>query len=212
MAKGILGKKLGMTQVFDADGVLIPVTVVDVSDNVVLQQKTIETDGYVATQVGFDTKREKLSNKPEIGHVKKANTAPKRFVREIRFEALNNELASLEVGTVINADIFQAGDIIDVTGTSKGKGYAGAIKRHNQHRGPMTHGSMYHRAPGSMGPIKGKLKGKNLPGHMGVEKVTVQNLKVVAVDTERQLLLISGSVPGPTKGYVVVKTSLKKGN
>jgi len=212
MAKGILGKKLGMTQVFDADGVLIPVTVVDVSDNVVLQQKTIETDGYVATQVGFDTKREKLSNKPEIGHVKKANTAPKRFVREIRFEALNNELASLEVGAVINADIFQAGDIIDVTGTSKGKGYAGAIKRHNQHRGPMTHGSMYHRAPGSMGPIKGKLKGKNLPGHMGVEKVTVQNLKVVAVDTERQLLLISGSVPGPTKGYVVVKTSLKKGN
>lgn len=212
MAKGILGKKLGMTQVFDADGVLIPVTVVDVSDNVVLQQKTIETDGYVATQVGFYTKREKLSNKPEIGHVKKANTAPKRFVREIRFEALNNELASLEVGAVINADIFQAGDIIDVTGTSKGKGYAGAIKRHNQHRGPMTHGSMYHRAPGSMGPIKGKLKGKNLPGHMGVEKVTVQNLKVVAVDTERQLLLISGSVPGPTKGYVVVKTSLKKGN
>lgn len=212
MAKGILGKKLGMTQVFDADGVLIPVTVVDVSDNVVLQQKTIETDGYVATQVGFDTKREKLSNKPELGHVKKANTAPKRFVREIRFEALNNELASLEVGAVINADIFQAGDIIDVTGTSKGKGYAGAIKRHNQHRGPMTHGSMYHRAPGSMGPIKGKLKGKNLPGHMGVEKVTVQNLKVVAVDTERQLLLISGSVPGPTKGYVVVKTSLKKGN
>jgi large subunit ribosomal protein L3 len=212
MAKGILGKKLGMTQVFDADGVLIPVTVVDVSDNVVLQQKTIETDGYVATQVGFDTKREKLSNKPEIGHVKKANTAPKRFVREIRFEALNNELASLEVGAVINADIFQAGDIIDVTGTSKGKGYAGAIKRHNQHRGPMTHGSMYHRAPGSMGPIKGKMKGKNLPGHMGVEKVTVQNLKVVAVDTERQLLLISGSVPGPTKGYVVVKTSLKKGN
>jgi large subunit ribosomal protein L3 len=212
MAKGILGKKLGMTQVFDADGVLIPVTVVDVSDNVVLQQKTIETDGYVATQVGFDTKREKLSNKPEIGHVKKANTAPKRFVREIRFEALNNELASLEVGAVINADIFQAGDIIDVTGTSKGKGYAGAIKRHNQHRGPMTHGSMYHRAPGSMGPIKGKMKGKKLPGHMGVEKVTVQNLKVVAVDTERQLLLISGSVPGPTKGYVVVKTSLKKGN
>src|SRR5690554_1429113 len=180
MAKGILGRKLGMTQIFDENGVLIPVTVVDVSDNVVLQQKTIETDGYVATQVGFDTKREKLSNKPEIGHVKKANTAPKRFVREIRFEALNNELASLEVGAVINADIFQAGDIIDVTGTSKGKGYAGAIKRHNQHRGPMTHGSMYHRAPGSMGPIKGKMKGKKLPGHMGVEKVTVQNLKVVA--------------------------------
>lgn len=212
MAKGILGKKVGMTQVFDADGVLIPVTVVDVSENVVLQQKTVETDGYVATQIGYETKREKLSNKPELGHVKKANTAPKRFVREIRFEALNNELASLEVGTELGADLFQAGDIIDVTGTSKGKGYAGAIKRHNQNRGPMGHGSMYHRAPGSMGPIKGKLKGKKLPGHMGAETKTVQNLKVVSVDTERHLLLVSGSVPGPIKGYVVVKTSLKKGN
>src|SRR5690606_29002819 len=124
-----------------------------------LQQKTVETDGYVATQIGYETKREKLSNKPELGHVKKANTAPKRFVREIRFEALNNELASLAVGTELKADMFQAGDIIDVQGTSKGKGYAGAIKRHNQSRGPMGHGSMYHRSPGSMGPIKGKMKG-----------------------------------------------------
>ncbi len=212
MAKGILGKKIGMTQIFDENGVLIPVTVVDVEGNVVLQQKTVETDGYVATQVGFESKREKLSNKPELGHVKKANTAPKRFVKEIRFEVLNNDLASLAVGTAIKADLFQQGEDIDVTGTSKGKGYAGAIKRHNQSRGPMTHGSMYHRAPGSMGAIKGNMKGKNLAGHMGAETKTVQNLKIVAVDVENELLLISGSVPGPKKGYVVVKSAIKKGN
>ncbi len=212
MAKGILGKKIGMTQVFDENGVLIPVTVVDVEGNVVLQQKTVETDGYVATQVGFESKRDKLSNKPELGHVKKANTAPKRFVKEIRFEVLKNELAALEIGTALKAEMFQAGEDIDVTGTSKGKGFAGAIKRHNQTRGPMSHGSMYHRAPGSMGATKGNMKGKNLPGHMGAETVTVQNLKVVAVDVERELLLISGSVPGPKKGYVIVKSAIKKGN
>src|SRR5690606_22828454 len=212
MAKGILGKKLGMTQIFDENGNLIPVTVVEVAENVVLQQKTVETDGYVATQIGYESKREKLSNKPELGHVKKANTAPKRFVKEIRFEALNNELTALEVGSAVKADIFQAGEEIDVTGTSKGKGYAGAIKRHNQTRGPMTHGSMYHRAPGSMGAIKGNMKGKNLPGHMGNEQVTVQNLRIAAVDVENDLLLIAGSIPGPKKGYVIVKTSVKKGN
>lgn len=212
MAKGILGKKVGMTQIFDENGVLIPVTVIDVEGNVVLQQKTVETDGYVATQVGFESKREKLSNKPELGHVKKANTAPKRFVKEIRFDALNNELLALEVGTALSADLFNAGDDIDVTGTSKGKGYQGVIKKNNQSRGPMTHGSMYHRSPGSMGPIKGKMKGKQLPSQMGAETITVQNLKVVAVDVENQLLLVSGAVPGPKKGYVVVKTSIKKGN
>ncbi|CDR31442.1 50S ribosomal protein L3 [Acholeplasma oculi] len=212
MAKGILGKKIGMTQIFDENGVLVPVTVVDVEGNVVLQQKTVEVDGYVATQVGFETKREKLSNKPELGHVKKANSAPKRFVKEIRFDALKNELTALEVGSEVKVDLFQSGEDVDVTGTSKGKGYAGAIKRHNQSRGPMTHGSMYHRAPGSMGAIKGNMKGKNLPGHMGSETVTVQNLKIVAVDVENQLLLISGSVPGPKKGYVVVKSAIKKGN
>ncbi|AUD62262.1 50S ribosomal protein L3 [Tenericutes bacterium MO-XQ] len=210
MAKGILGRKLGMTQIFDENGVLVPVSVIDVADNVVLQQKTVETDGYVATQIGFETKREKLSNKPEQGHVKKANTAPKRFVREIRFnEELKNELLDLAVGDLVKTELFEVGETVDVTGTSKGKGFAGSIKRHNQHRGPMTHGSRYHRGPGSMGPIKGNMKGKNLPGHMGHEKVTIQNLKVVGVDVENQLLLISGSVPGPKKGLVIVRSAVK---
>ncbi len=210
MAKGILGRKVGMTQVFDENGVLIPVTVIDVADNVVLQQKTLETDGYVATQVGFESKREKLSNKPEQGHVKKADTAPKRFVREIRFkEGLKNELADFAVGDAIENDMFTIGEYVDVTGTSKGKGFEGAIKRHNQHRGPMTHGSRYHRRPGSMGAVKGKLKGKNLPGHMGAERVTIQNVRVIGVDKDQQLLLISGSVPGPNKGLVIVKSTTK---
>ena len=210
MAKGILGRKLGMTQVFDENGVLVPVTVVDVADNVVLQQKTVETDGYVATQIGFETKREKLSNKPEQGHVKKANTAPKRFVKELRFkEGLESELLNLAVGAPVSIELFQAGETVDVQGTSKGKGFAGSIKRHNQHRGPMAHGSRYHRGPGSMGPIKGKLKGKNLPGQMGAETVTIQNLKIVNVDVENQVLLISGSIPGPKKGFVIVKSAVK---
>ena len=210
MAKGILGRKLGMTQIFDENGTLIPVTVVDVADNVVLQQKTVETDGYVATQVGFETKRDKVSNKPEQGHVKKANTAPKRFIREIRFkEELKNELVDLAVGDLVSNEIFSVGEIVDVSGTSKGKGFEGTIKRHNQHRGPMTHGSRYHRGPGSMGAIKGKLKGKNLPGHMGAEQITIQNLKIAGVDKENQLLLISGSVPGPNKGLVIVKSAIK---
>ncbi|HHY96938.1 MAG TPA: 50S ribosomal protein L3 [Acholeplasma sp.] len=212
MAKGILGRKIGMTQVFDENGTLIPVTVISVGNNVVLQQKTVETDGYVATQLGFEDKRDKLSNKPEMGHVKKANTAPKRFVREIRFEALENELANLEVGASVKADLFQVGEIVDVTGTSKGKGYAGAIKRHNQSRGPMGHGSGYHRGAGSMGAIKGNMKGKKMAGQLGFEKVTIQNLKVVMVDPEKEVILVSGSVPGPNKGYVIVKTSVKKGN
>jgi len=210
MAKGILGRKLGMTQIFDENGLLVPVTVIDVADNVVLQEKTVDTDGYAATQVGFESKRENLSNKPEQGHVKKANTAPKRFIKEIRFkEELKNELADLAVGELVNTDLFKVGEEIDVTGTSKGKGFAGSIKRHNQSRGPMTHGSRYHRGPGSMGPIKGKLKGKNLPGHMGAEQVTIQNLTVAGVDVENQLLLVSGSVPGPRKGLVIVKTAIK---
>ncbi|MDY0346498.1 MAG: 50S ribosomal protein L3 [Acholeplasma sp.] len=209
MAKGILGRKLGMTQIFNENGHLIPVTVIDVAQNVVLQQKTVETDGYVATQIGFEDKREKLSNKPEQGHVAKANTAPKRFIKEIRFNETLNELADLAVGTVVSGDIFKAGESIDVTGTSKGKGFEGTITRHNQSRGPMTHGSRYHRGPGSMGAIKGNMKGKNLPGHMGHEQVTVQNLTVVAFDSEREVLLVSGSVPGPTKGLVVVRSAIK---
>ncbi|PKK92648.1 MAG: 50S ribosomal protein L3 [Tenericutes bacterium HGW-Tenericutes-6] len=142
--------------------------------------------------------------------MKKANTAPKRFIREIRFkEELNNELVNLAVGDLVKTDLFSVGEDVDVTGTSKGKGFEGTIKRHNQHRGPMTHGSRYHRGPGSMGAIKGKLKGKNLPGHMGAEQVTIQNLKVVGVDVENQLLLISGSVPGPNKGLVIVRSAVK---
>ncbi len=210
MAKGILGRKVGMTQIFDENGKLVPVTLVDVADNVVLQQKTVDTDGYVATQVGFETKREKLSNKPEMGHVAKADTAPKRFIKEIRFkEELGNELTDLAVGAPVSIELFADGETVDVTGTSKGKGFAGSIKRHNQHRGPMAHGSRYHRRPGSMGPVKGNMKGKNLPGQMGTTQVTVQNLKVVKVDVENQLLLISGSVPGPNKGLVVVKSAVK---
>jgi len=208
MAKGILGRKLGMTQIFDAAGNLVPVTVVECGANVVLQQKTVETDGYVATQLGFLDKREKLATKSEKGHVAKANTAPKRFIKEFRFN--NNELTSLQVGQEVKCDIFKEGEVIDVTGTSKGKGYAGTIKRYNARRLRMSHGvSACHREVGSMGAIKGNLKGKKLPGHMGNVTVTLQNLKIVKVDTERELILIHGNVPGPKKGYVVIKTAVK---
>jgi|SRR5690625_1410845 len=209
MAKGILGRKIGMTQIFDENGVLIPVTVVDVSDNVVLQQKTTEIDGYDATQVGFESKRENLANKPELGHLAKANTQPKRFVREIRFKHEENELLNLSVGEVVKPDIFEAGELVDVTGTSKGKGFQGVVKRHNQRTGPRTHGSRFHRKPGSMGPVKGNIKGKNLPGQMGNVKTTVQNLSVAKVDVENQVLLISGSIPGPRKGFVIIKSAVK---
>lgn len=209
MAKGILGRKLGMTQIFDDNGVLIPVTVIDVANNVVLQKKTVENDGYVATQVGFEDKKEKLANKPEVGHVAKANTTPKRFIKELRFPEGLDEMASFEVGQEIKGNIFNDGDVVDVTGTTKGKGYAGPIKRHNQHRGPMAHGSRYHRAPGSMGPIKGNMKGKKLAGHMGVETVTLQNLTIAKVDMERELILVKGNVPGPKMGFVVIKSAIK---
>jgi len=191
MTKGILGRKIGMTQVFAENGNLIPVTVVEVAPNVVLQQKSVDSDGYVAVQVGFEDKREKLSNKPEKGHVAKANTAPKRFIREFR----GDDLAAYEVGQEVKVDIFAAGDIVDVTGISKGKGFQGVIKRHGQSRGPMAHGSRYHRRPGSMGPVAPNrvFKGKALPGRMGGDQVTVQNLEIVRVDTERNLLLIKGN-------------------
>ena len=211
MAKGILGRKLGMTQIFDAAGNLIPVTIVDCSENVVLQQKTVENDGYVAVQVGCSNKRETLANKPEQGHVAKANTAPKRFIREFRFsEAQGNELLSYNVGQEIKVDIFNAGDVIDVTGTSKGKGFAGTIKRYNHARLRMSHGvSACHRTVGSMGAIKGNLKGKKLPGHMGHVTVTLQNLTIAKVDAERELILVRGNVPGPKKGFVMIKTAVK---
>ncbi|MGA3881788.1 50S ribosomal protein L3 [Bacillus pumilus] len=207
MTKGILGRKIGMTQVFAENGDLIPVTVVEAAANVVLQKKTADTDGYEAIQIGFDNKREKLSNKPEKGHVAKAETAPKRFVKELR----GAELDAYEVGQEVKVDIFANGDIVDVTGTSKGKGFQGAIKRHGQSRGPMTHGSRYHRRPGSMGPVDPNrvFKGKLLPGRMGGEQITVQNLEIVKVDAERNLLLIKGNVPGAKKSLVTVKSAVK---
>ncbi|EIJ80018.1 50S ribosomal protein L3 [Bacillus methanolicus PB1] len=207
MTKGILGRKIGMTQVFAENGDLIPVTVVEAAPNVVLQKKSVETDGYEALQLGFEDKREKLSNKPEKGHAAKANTAPKRFIREFR----GVDLAEYEVGQEVKVDIFAEGDFVDVTGISKGKGFQGVIKRHGQSRGPMAHGSRYHRRPGSMGPIAPNrvFKSKNLPGRMGGEKVTVQNLQIVKVDKERNLLLIKGNVPGPRKGLVKIKSAVK---
>ncbi|MED4057083.1 50S ribosomal protein L3 [Niallia taxi] len=207
MTKGILGRKIGMTQVFAENGDLIPVTVVEAAQNVVLQKKSIETDGYEAVQIGFEDKREKLSNKPEIGHVAKANTAPKRFVRELR----EVSLAEYEVGQEVKVDVFAEGDIVDVTGISKGKGFQGSIKRHGQSRGPMSHGSRYHRRPGSMGPVAPNrvFKGKALPGRMGGEQVTVQNLEIVKVDVERNLLLIKGNVPGAKKALLKVKSAVK---
>ncbi|MDF1509200.1 50S ribosomal protein L3 [Robertmurraya sp. DFI.2.37] len=207
MTKGILGRKIGMTQVFAENGDLIPVTVVEATPNVVLQKKTVETDGYVSVQLGFDDKREKLSNKPEKGHVAKASTAPKRFVREFRGEGL----AELEVGQEVKVDVFAEGDIVDVTGISKGKGFQGSIKRHGQSRGPMAHGSRYHRRPGSMGPVAPNrvFKGKALPGRMGGEQITVQNLEIVKVDVERNLLLIKGNVPGAKKALLKIKSAVK---
>jgi len=205
--KGILGYKVGMTGVFSKSGKLIPVTVIEAEPNVVTQIKTEATDGYNAIQLGFKTKKEKLSNKPELGHVKKANTEPKRFFKEIKGVDINN----YELGSEVKVDIFEAGELVDVTGTSKGKGFQGAIKRHNQQRGPMAHGSHYHRGPGSMGTMRAMrvLKGKKLPGHMGHETVTIQNLEVVSIDVENNLILIKGNVPGPNGSLVIIKTAVK---
>jgi large subunit ribosomal protein L3 len=207
MTKGILGRKIGMTQVFAENGDLTPVTVIEATPNVVLQKKTIENDGYEAIQLGFEDLREKLANKPQKGHAAKANTAPKRFIREIR----GVNLADYEVGQEVKVDIFAEGDIVDVTGISKGKGFQGAIKRHGQSRGPMSHGSRYHRRPGSMGPIAPNrvFKSKELPGRMGGERVTVQNLTIVKVDPERNLILVKGNVPGPKKALVTIKSAVK---
>jgi len=208
MTKGILGKKVGMTQYFTEAGELIPVTVVEVTPNVVLQLKTIENDGYEAVQLGFDDLREVLSNRPAKGHVAKANATPKRFIREFN----NVELSEYEVGQEITVDVFKAGDIVDVTGTSKGKGFQGAIKRHGQSRGPMAHGSRYHRRPGSIGGASFPsrvFKGKALPGQMGGDRITIQNLEVVKVDAERNVILIKGNVPGSKKSLVEIKTAIK---
>ena len=205
MAKGILGKKVGMTQIFSTDGKLIPVTVIEVGSNVVLQKKTVETDGYSSVQLGFA--EVKHSNKPEVGHASKAQTSPKRFVKEIAGE----EMLAFNVGQVVNANIFSEGEVVDVTGTSKGKGYAGVIKRHNFHTGPMAHGSGYHRGVGSMGSIDAARvkKGKKMPGRLGGEQVTIQNLTIAKVDLERNVLLVRGNVPGPNNSFVVITNAVK---
>ena len=208
--KGILGKKIGMTQVFAKNGKLIPVTVVSVEPNVVMQVKTKETDGYEAIQLGFVSKKEKHSTKAETGHAKKANTAPKRFLKEIK----GVEVSNYELGQEIKCDIFEAGEIVDVTGTSKGKGFQGVIKRHNQTRGPMGHGSQYHRGVGSTGTLRlmRVFKGKKLPGHMGHETVTIQNLEIIAVDLEENVILVKGNIPGPKNSFVIIKSSIKHPN
>lgn len=208
MKKGILGRKIGMTQVFTKSGKLIPVTVVEVEPNVVTQIKTMENDGYEAIQLGFDTKRAKLATKASIGHTNKANTTPKRFFKEIRGVDINN----YTLGQELNVTVFTEGEVVDVTGTTKGKGFQGVIKRHNQSRGPMGHGSHYHRGPGSMGTMRPMrvFKGKKLPGHMGTLNVTIQNLEIVAVDLENNCLLIKGNVPGPKKSLVLIRTATKK--
>ena len=208
--KGILGRKKGMTEVFTTDGKLIPVTVIEVEDNVVSQIKTKETDGYDAIQLATVDKKESRSNKPETGHLKKANATPKRFLKEIR----GASVSEYALGDVLKADTFAAGEMVDVTGTSKGKGFQGVIKRHNQSRGPMSHGSQYHRGVGSMGTLLPMrvLPGKKLPGHMGHEQVTIQNLEVISVDLENNVILIKGSVPGPKNSLVLVRTSVKTGN
>ena len=208
MKKAILATKVGMTQIFNEDGTLIPVTVLQAGPCVVTQVKTEENDGYAAVQVGFGYIREKLVNKPEKGHLEKAGVELKRFLKEFRFE----NAGEYEVGQEIKAEIFEAGDHIDVTAISKGKGFQGAIKRHGQSRGPMTHGSKYHRHAGSNGSASDPskvFKGKKMPGQMGHVQVTVQNLEVVRVDTENNLLLVKGAVPGPKKSLVTIKETVK---
>ena len=208
--KGILGRKLGMTQVFEKNGKLVPVTVVEVEPNVVTQIKTTENDGYEAIQLGFDTKREKLSNKAEKGHLAKANTAPKRFLKEIR----GVDISKYELGQELTVEVFEEGEMVDVTGISKGKGFQGVIKRYNQSRGPMGHGSQYHRGVGSLGTMRPMrvFKGQKLPGHKGHVTVTMQNLEIVAVMKDENVILIKGNVPGAKKSLVIIKSAVKKPN
>ena len=207
MRKGILGRKIGMTQVFAKNGKLTPVTVIAVEPNYVSQIKTVETDGYNAIQLAAFDKREKLSNKPETSHLKKANVTPKRFLKEIR----NVDVSAYTLGQEIKADIFTVGEMVDVSGVSKGKGFQGVIKRFGQSRGPMGHGSQYHRGVGSLGTLLPMhvLKGKKLPGHMGHKLVTVQNLEVVEIDLENNIILVKGNVPGPKKSLVIIKSAIK---
>lgn len=207
MPKAILGKKVGMTQIFTEDGIAVPVTVIEAGPCLVVQKKTTEKDGYNAIQLGFGEKRENLFNKPMKGHYEKAGVKPKRYLREVRVEDAN----AYEVGQEIKADVFEAGEKVDVVGTTKGRGFAGGIKRHGFHRGPMTHGSKYHRRPGSLaakGPAR-VFKGRKLPGHYGTERVTVQNLDVIQVDAGKNLLAVKGAIPGARGGLVMVKNAVK---
>ena len=208
MKKAILATKIGMTQIFNADGVLVPVTVLEAGPCVVTQIKTVENDGYSAVQVGFVDKREKLVNKPVKGHFDKAGVSYKRFVREFRLDDAEN----YSVKDEIKADVFAAGEKVDATAISKGKGFQGAIKRFGQHRGPMAHGSKFHRHQGSNGACSDPskvFKGKHMPGHMGHVQVTIQNLEIVRVDAEQNLILVKGAVPGPKKSLVTLKYSVK---
>ena len=208
MKKIIIGKKIGMTQIFDESGKVIPVTAIEAGPCTIAQVKTIETDGYNAVQLGFENIKESKVNKPIKGHFAKANLTAKKHLREFRVE----EVEEFKVGNEIKADTFTIGDKIDVQGTSKGKGFQGVIKRHGQSRGPMGHGSMYHRRPGSMGPTStpGRVfKGKKLPGHMGVQTITIQNLDVIRVDTDKNVILVKGSVPGAKGAILKIKTSVK---
>ena len=204
--KGILGRKVGMTQVFTKDGKLIPVTVVNCEPNVVMQVKTVEKDGYNAIQLGVFDKKENRANKAEIGRAQKANTTPKRFWKEIKGAA-----GTYNIGDKVGVDIFEVGEVVDVTGTSKGKGTQGVIKRHNQSRGPMGHGSHYHRRPGSMGTMLPKrvLKGKKLPGHMGVDTVTIQNLEIIEANALENYILVSGNIPGAKNSLVYIREAVK---
>ncbi|AKP02467.1 MULTISPECIES: 50S ribosomal protein L3 [Companilactobacillus] len=204
--KGILGKKVGMTQIFTDNGELVPVTVVEATPNVVMQLKTVENDGYEAVQLGFEDRREVLSNKPAKGHAEKANTTPKHYIREFR----DVEMGDYELGGNVTVDTFNSGDIVDVTGTTKGHGMQGNIKRFGQARGPETHGSRYHRVAGSMGAIINRVfKGKMLPGVMGNNRVTTQNLEIIKVDAERNAIMIKGNVPGANKSLVKIQTAIK---
>ena len=208
MKKGLIGRKIGMTQVFDEKGNVIPVTVIEAGPCVVAQIKTLEVDGYEAVQLGFGEVKDKHINKPEKGHFAKANVAAKKHLREFRLDSIEG----IKVGDELKADVFEAGEKIDVQGITKGKGFQGVIKRHGQHRGPMSHGSMYHRRPGSMGACSTPsrvFKGKKLPGHMGREKVTIQNLDVVRVDMDKNVLLVKGSVPGPKGAILKIKSAVK---
>ena len=205
--KAIIGKKVGMTQIFDENGYVIPVTVIEAGPCTVAQVKSVDTDGYNAVQLGFGEIKDKHINKPEKGHFAKSKLAAKKHLREFRVET-----ADVKVGDEVKADVFTAGDKIDVQGTTKGKGFQGVIKRHGQSRGPMGHGSMYHRRPGSMGSTStpGRVfKGKKLPGHMGVQTVTIQNLDVVRVDMDKNVLLVKGSVPGPKGAILKIKATVK---